>query len=117
MPYSYSAICVHMCVADLQNVNITLRILFRPIADRLPDIFTNLGVDYDERVLPSIVNEVLKAVVVSTLCRHILFITRLIPLSYGAVTFSIRHLFCAFSHAMTDQHVLSLGTTRPLRYQ
>jgi prohibitin 1 len=48
---------------DLQNVNITLRILFRPVADKLPDMFTNLGIDYDERVLPSIVNEVLKAVV------------------------------------------------------
>jgi len=48
---------------DLQNVNITLRILFRPLAERLPQIFTNLGIDYDERVLPSIVNEVLKSVV------------------------------------------------------
>ncbi len=59
-------------VADLQNVNITLRVLFRPIPDRLPQIFTNLGIDYDERVLPSIVNEILKAIVVSveTLCSH-----------------------------------------------
>lgn len=48
---------------DLQNVNITLRVLFRPLPDRLPSIYTTLGVDYDERVLPSIVNEVLKAVV------------------------------------------------------
>jgi len=48
---------------DLQNVNITLRILFRPVSERLPLIFTNLGIDYDERVLPSIVNEVLKSVV------------------------------------------------------
>lgn len=48
---------------DLQNVHITLRILFRPIPDRLPDIFQNLGEDYDDRVLPSITNEVLKAVV------------------------------------------------------
>lgn len=48
---------------DLQNVNITLRVLFRPVAERLPQIFTNLGQDYDERVLPSIINEVLKAVV------------------------------------------------------
>lgn len=53
-------------IVDLQNVDITLRILYRPVADRLPDIFTNLGIDYAERVLPSIVNEVLKAVVVST---------------------------------------------------
>lgn len=48
---------------DLQNVNITLRILFRPMVNSLPKIFTNLGMDYDERVLPSITNEVLKAVV------------------------------------------------------
>lgn len=48
---------------DLQNVNVTLRILFRPKSVELPKIFTNLGVDYDERVLPSITNEVLKAVV------------------------------------------------------
>lgn len=48
---------------DLQNVNITLRVLFRPITSSLPKIYTNLGLDYDERVLPSITNEVLKAVV------------------------------------------------------
>jgi len=48
---------------DLQNVNITLRILFRPRADQLPNIYTSLGLDYDERVLPSITNEVLKSVV------------------------------------------------------
>ena len=84
---------------DLQNVNITLRILFRPRPDQLPNIYTTLGPDYDDRqghhliffspffipvgvykmqsssslnhkisnadgrVLPSITNEVLKAVV------------------------------------------------------
>ena len=31
----------------------------------LPNIFSNIGEDYDERILPSITNEVLKAVVVS----------------------------------------------------
>lgn len=48
---------------DLQNVNITLRILFRPRPEALPNIYSTLGVDYDDRVLPSITNEVLKAVV------------------------------------------------------
>ncbi|XP_013394159.1 prohibitin [Lingula anatina] len=48
---------------DLQNCNITLRILFRPVQEELPKIFINLGLDYDERVLPSITQEVLKAVV------------------------------------------------------
>ncbi|XP_068688632.1 prohibitin 1-like isoform X2 [Montipora capricornis] len=48
---------------DLQNVNITLRILFRPQPQVLPKMYMNLGEDYDERVLPSITTEVLKAVV------------------------------------------------------
>nr|ANQ31759.1 prohibitin [Portunus trituberculatus] len=48
---------------DLQTVNITLRVLFRPVGDQLPRIYTTLGIDYEDRVLPSITNEVLKAVV------------------------------------------------------
>ncbi|GJN67924.1 prohibitin PHB1 [Purpureocillium lilacinum] len=48
---------------DLQMVSLTLRVLHRPNVKALPKIYQNLGVDYDERVLPSIGNEVLKAIV------------------------------------------------------
>ncbi|EIM86056.1 uncharacterized protein STEHIDRAFT_169061 [Stereum hirsutum FP-91666 SS1] len=48
---------------DLQMVNITCRVLSRPESKELPTIYRELGQDYDERVLPSIVNEVLKSVV------------------------------------------------------
>lgn len=48
---------------DLQMVNITCRVLSRPGVQALPTIYRELGKDYDERVLPSIVNEVLKSVV------------------------------------------------------
>ncbi|KAJ5234761.1 Prohibitin-2 [Penicillium citrinum] len=48
---------------DLQMVNITCRVLSRPRVDALPQIYRTLGQDFDERVLPSIVNEVLKSVV------------------------------------------------------
>lgn len=48
---------------DLQMVNITVRVLSRPRIDALPQIYRTLGTDYDERVLPSIVNEVLKSIV------------------------------------------------------
>jgi len=48
---------------DLQNVSITLRILHRPEPSQLPKIYLNIGQDYAERVLPSITNEILKAVV------------------------------------------------------
>uniref|UniRef100_A0A7N0T737 Prohibitin n=1 Tax=Kalanchoe fedtschenkoi TaxID=63787 RepID=A0A7N0T737_KALFE len=48
---------------DLQMVNLTLRVLARPEVSKLPQIFKTLGTEYDEKVLPSIGNEVLKAVV------------------------------------------------------
>lgn len=72
---------------DLQMVSLTLRVLHRPNVQALPKIYQvchqiatlflyiyqyvshandqlqNLGADYDERVLPSIGNEVLKAIV------------------------------------------------------
>jgi len=48
---------------DLQMVNITLRVLYKPQVNELPKIYQTLGQDYDEKVLPSIVNEVLKSVV------------------------------------------------------
>ncbi|XP_021948209.1 prohibitin-2 [Folsomia candida] len=48
---------------DLQMVNISLRVLSRPDAFALPTVYKQLGLDYDEKVLPSICNEVLKSVV------------------------------------------------------
>ena len=44
-------------------VSITLRVLSRPDTTHLPKIYQALGLDYDERVLPSIGNEVLKSIV------------------------------------------------------
>jgi prohibitin 2 len=48
---------------DLQMINISLRVLSRPNANNLPTMYRQLGLDYDEKVLPSICNEVLKSVV------------------------------------------------------
>jgi prohibitin 1 len=48
---------------DLQMVNISLRILSRPQEDQLALIYRNLGADFDEKILPNLGNEVLKAVV------------------------------------------------------
>lgn len=59
-PHTFSSISG---TKDLQMVNLTLRVLSRPDVRNLPTIFTRLGLEYDEKVLPSIGNEVLKAVV------------------------------------------------------
>jgi len=48
---------------DLQNVNLTLRVLSKPDVTHLATIYQNYAMDYDERVLPSMVNEVLKGTV------------------------------------------------------
>lgn len=59
-PHTFSSISG---TKDLQMVNLTLRVLSRPEVTSLPNIFKTLGLEYDEKVLPSIGNEVLKAVV------------------------------------------------------
>lgn len=48
---------------DLQMVTLSLRVLSRPDVGKLAEVYRKLGQDYDERVLPSIGNEVLKATV------------------------------------------------------
>jgi len=55
---------------DLQIVNIALRVLHRPDARMLPSMYRQLGVDYDERVLPSICNEV--SITVNMFCLYFL---------------------------------------------
>lgn len=57
---------------DLQMVNIVLRILSRPDEEHLPEIYKTLGSDFDDRILPSIGNEVLKAVVARYNCEELL---------------------------------------------
>ncbi|KAF5208156.1 Prohibitin, partial [Thalictrum thalictroides] len=48
---------------DLQTVSIQLQVLSRSEVSQLLSIFKTLGTEYDQKVLPSIGNEVLKAVV------------------------------------------------------
>jgi len=48
---------------DLQMVNISLRALAKPDPSKIPEIYRSLGTDFEEKVLPSIINEVLKSVV------------------------------------------------------
>ena len=65
LPFPFPSIVLmnRMCMcADLQMVNITVRVLSRPNENNLATIYRELCTDFDERVLPSIVNEVLKGV-------------------------------------------------------
>lgn len=53
----------HTGSKDLQMVDITVGVMYKPNIDKLPDIYRKLGMDYAERVLPSIATEVAKSVV------------------------------------------------------
>ncbi|XP_057789461.1 prohibitin-1, mitochondrial-like [Salvia miltiorrhiza] len=48
---------------DLQMIDINVRVLSRPVADELPTIYRSLGEKYKDIILPSIVDETVKAVV------------------------------------------------------
>lgn len=48
---------------DIQQVALNLRLLTRPRVDKLQEIYKTLYLDYNERILPSTAQEVLKAVV------------------------------------------------------
>lgn len=63
LPVTYDTLLPFLPPPDMQMVNITIRVLSKPDSSQLRWIFRTLGKDYDERVLPSIVNEVSKAVV------------------------------------------------------
>lgn len=60
VPRNFSAVTGNR---DMQTVNISLRVLAHPDPETLPHLYRTLGTDYAERVLPSIVNEVLKQVI------------------------------------------------------
>jgi len=47
---------------DLQIVEFQLKLVYRPDKEFLPSIYSNLGRNYDEQVLPSIGKETLKSI-------------------------------------------------------
>jgi prohibitin 1 len=48
---------------DMQTVHIVLRVLYRPEIKFLPTIYRELGSDWEEKILPSVGNEILTATV------------------------------------------------------
>lgn len=66
----------------VQQVNIGLRVLTRPMPAKLPELYRTLGTDYAERVLPSIIQvgssalSLLTWIERSLLVRHALSMSR-----------------------------------------
>lgn len=52
---------------DLQTVKLAVRVLYRPMEDKLPELYRFAGFNYAQRVLPSLINEVIRIIVVNFL--------------------------------------------------
>lgn len=48
---------------DLQTVNMAVRVLYQPSVENLHHIYRHIGVNYAETVLPSLINEIIRAVI------------------------------------------------------
>ena len=48
---------------DLQTVDLTVRVLYRPDQEYIPSIYLNTGLDYADRLLPSFIQELVRSVV------------------------------------------------------
>ena len=79
-------------VTDLQMVNISLRVLARPDQTFLPMIYRQIGTDYDERVLPSICNEVFSSVFSSPELQARAFLINILLLSVIIIVVLVIHL-------------------------
>lgn len=48
---------------DLQMISLAVRVLYKPTPENIPEIYRRLGVQYADVVLPSVINEVVKAII------------------------------------------------------
>lgn len=48
---------------DLQMISLAVRVLYKPEIGSIPEIYRRLGVQYADVVLPSVINEVVKAII------------------------------------------------------
>mmetsp|Transcript_13290 Transcript_13290/g.48387 ORF Transcript_13290/g.48387 Transcript_13290/m.48387 type:complete len:290 (-) Transcript_13290:149-1018(-) len=94
---------------DLQMVNISLRVLTRPLPDKLPQTYVTLGQDYAERVLPSIVHETMKSVIAQYNAAQLLTMREAVS---SAIRRDLERRASHFNVALDDVSITQLSFSR-----
>lgn len=91
---------------DLQMVTIAIRVLHKPDSSKLVWIYRFLGLNYDERVLPSIMNECAKAVVARYNANELLTRREAVSADIGR---ELRHRASGFNIILEDVAITHLS--------
>ena len=97
---------------DLQTVSISTRILYRPMKSQLPRIYRQLGVDYDNRVLKSIAEEVIKSVVADYDAEQLITMREVVA---ERVTSAMRERAATFNIEFQDVSLIDIQFGRDFR--
>jgi len=97
---------------DLQTVDIETRILYRPMKDRLPQIYRQLGMNYDDRVLKSIAEEVIKSVVADYDAEQLITMREVVA---ERVTSAMRERAATFNIEFQDVSLIDIQFGRDFR--
>lgn len=91
---------------DLQNVKSTVRIIHKPYVSNLQTLYRDLGYDYAERILPSIVNEVMKSVIATFNAEELLTKRSKVTTDIGG---QIKKEALKYNIVIEDVSILNLG--------
>ena len=97
---------------DLQTVSIATRVLYRPMQHKLPELYRRLGVNYDDRVLKSIAEEVIKSVVADYDAEQLITMREVVA---ERVTSVMRERAAAFNIEFQDVSLVDIQFGRDFR--
>lgn len=97
---------------DLQTVHVATRILYRPMKEKLPVIYRDIGLNYDDKVLKSIAEEVIKSVVADYDAEQLITMREVVA---NRVTVAMQERAATFNIEFQDVSLIDIQFGRDFR--